>query len=92
MREVEASKKLFKSDERYSEHKKPLTPFSVGDSGSVQNRVGSKPLRWDRTGLVAERLENKQTPEIRRSSRPRQERKNKDFYTIRKGEMCNRKC
>ena len=58
----------------------------------MRNRVGSKPLRWDRTGLVAERLENKQTPEIRRSSRPRQERKNKDFYTIRKGEMCNRKC
>ena len=57
-REVEASKKLFKSEERYSEHKNPLTPFSVGDSGSVQNMVGSKPLRWDRTGLVVERLEN----------------------------------
>ena len=89
---MEASKKLFKSEEMYSEHKNPLTPFSVGDSGSVQNMVGSKPLRWDRTGLVVERFENKQTPEIRRSSRPRQERKNKDFYTIRKGEMCNRKC
>lgn len=35
-REVEASKKLFKSEEMYSEHKNPLTPFSVGDSGSVQ--------------------------------------------------------
>ena len=59
-REVGASKKLFKSKERYNEHKNPLAPLLVGDSLSVQNREGSKPLRWDRTGQVVERLENKQ--------------------------------
>ena len=37
-----------------------MAPLSVGDSVSVQNREGNKPLRWDRTGQVVERLENKQ--------------------------------
>jgi hypothetical protein len=59
-REVGASKKLFRAQERYDEHKNPLAPLSVGDSVSVQNREGNKPLRWDRTGQVVERLENKQ--------------------------------
>ena len=59
-REVGASKKLFKAKEKYDEHKKPLAPLSVGDSVSVQNRKGNHPLRWDKTGRVVERLENKQ--------------------------------
>ena len=59
-RELGASKKLFRTQERYDEHKSPLAPLSVGDSVSVQNREGNKPLRWDKTGHVVERLENKQ--------------------------------
>ena len=55
-REVGASKKLFRSQEKYDEHKNPLAPLLVGDSVSVQK----KPLRWDKTEQVVERLENKQ--------------------------------
>ena len=51
---------MFRTQERYDEHKSPLAPLSVGDSVSVQNREGNKPLRWDKTGQVVERLENKQ--------------------------------
>ena len=59
-REVGASKKLIKAREKYDEHKRPVAPLSVGESVSVQNREGNHPLRWDKTGKVVERLENKQ--------------------------------
>ena len=32
----------------------------MGDSVSIQNRRGSHPLRWDRTGIAVERLQHKQ--------------------------------
>ena len=60
-REIGASKKLFSSQERYDEHKRPLAPLSVGDSVSVQNRKGTKSLKWDKTGQVVERLEKSST-------------------------------
>ena len=59
-RELGASRKLAKSKEKYNEHASPLTTLSVGDSVQVQNREGNKPLRWDRTGQVVERMENRQ--------------------------------
>ena len=59
-RELGASRKLAKSKERYDEHASPLAALSVGDSVSIQNREGNKPLRWDRTGQVVERMENRQ--------------------------------
>ena len=59
-REIGASKKLFKSQEKYDEHKRPLAPLSVGDSVSIQNGAGNHSLRWDKTGRVVERLENRQ--------------------------------
>ena len=59
-RELGASRKLAKSKERYDEHASPLAALSVGDCVSIQNREGSKPLRWDRTGQVVERMENRQ--------------------------------
>ena len=59
-RELGASKKLARSKEKYDEHASPLAALSVGDSVQVQNREGNKPLRWDRTGQVVERMENRQ--------------------------------
>ena len=59
-REIASAKKHLRSAEYYNEHKRPLTPLIVGDSVSIQNRSGTHPLRWDRTGIVVERLENRQ--------------------------------
>lgn len=59
-RELAYARKQAKVIERYNTHAHPLTPLSVGDSVSVQNRSGNHPLRWDRTGRIVERLENKQ--------------------------------
>ena len=39
---------------------RPLPPLSVGDSVSVQNKRGPRPLCWDRTRVVVERLEHRQ--------------------------------
>ena len=59
-REKASAKKHEESAEYYDAHKSPLPPLSVGDSVSIQNRSGTHPLRWDRTGLIVERLENRQ--------------------------------
>ena len=59
-RELGASRKLPKSKERYDEHASPLASLSVGDCVSIQNREDNKPIRWDRTGQVVERMENRQ--------------------------------
>ena len=59
-REVAYAKKREDTANRYNADKHHLAPLSLGDSVSVQNRVGSHPLRWDRTGVVVERLENRQ--------------------------------
>ncbi len=59
-RELANARKQAKQVERYDEHTRPLVPLSVGDSVSIQNRSGPKPLRWDRTGRIVERLENRQ--------------------------------
>ena len=59
-REIATAKKNIQSAEYYNAHKRPLYPLVVGDPVSIQNRSGSHPLRWDRTGRIVERLENKQ--------------------------------
>ena len=56
-RELAHARKQAKVIERYDANAKPLMPLSVGDSVSVQNQTGTKPLRWDRTGVVVERLQ-----------------------------------
>ena len=40
--------------EVWSEHTKALPPLKVGDCVRVQNQIGSKPRRWDKTGIVVE--------------------------------------
>ena len=59
-REIAHARKQAKVIERYDSNTKPLTPLSVGNSVSIQNRNGTKPLRWDKTGEVVERLEHRQ--------------------------------
>ena len=59
-RELAASRKQVKTAEQYDANKRPLTVLNVGDCVSIQNRSGSCPLRWDRTGKVVERLSNRQ--------------------------------
>ena len=59
-REVAHSRKQATIVERYNRDKRPLSPLSVGDSVSMQNQRGSCPNRWERTGLVVERLANRQ--------------------------------
>ena len=44
---------------RYNSDKHPLPPLSIGDSVSIQNRRGFHLLRWDRTGVIVERLEQR---------------------------------
>ena len=59
-RELTYSKKRLETTERYNTNTRTLPPLSVGDSVSIQNKSGPHPLRWDRTGQVVERLENRQ--------------------------------
>ena len=59
-REIVSAKKRVDSADYYNEHKRPLKPLVVRDSVSIQNMSGSHPLRWDRTGVIVERLENRQ--------------------------------
>ena len=59
-RELASARKQANVIERYDKHTRPLASLSVGDSVSIQNKSGSKPLRWDRTGKIVERLENRQ--------------------------------
>ena len=55
--EIGEDKKLARDVERYEKHAKPLTSLSVGDSLQIQNQEGNYPLRWDKTGVLVERLE-----------------------------------
>lgn len=46
--------------EAWSEHTRYLPPLKVGDLVRIQNQVGNKPRRWDRTGVVVEVKQNDQ--------------------------------
>ncbi len=59
-REIAYAQKREDISSRYNVDKHHLAPLSVGDPVSIQNRSGSHPLRWDRTGIIVERLENRQ--------------------------------
>ena len=40
--------------EVWSEHTKSLPPLNVGEYVRVQNQIGPKPRRWDKTGIIVE--------------------------------------
>lgn len=54
-REVALARKHVVDMERLEAHTKELGELEIGQSVSVQNQVGSKPGRWDKTGVVVEK-------------------------------------
>ena len=54
-REIALARKHIKDMERLEAHTKELGELEIGQSVSVQNQVGNKPRRWDKTGVVVEK-------------------------------------
>ena len=54
-REIALARKHYKDLERLEAHTKELGELEIGQSVSVQNQVGNKPGRWDKTGVVVEK-------------------------------------
>ena len=48
------SKRHCRERERLSEHSSNLPPLKVGDNVYVQNQVGNRPLKWDKSGTIVE--------------------------------------
>ena len=46
--------------ENYDADKKNMLPLEEGDIVQVQNMTGAKPNRWDKTGMVVEKMGNRQ--------------------------------
>ena len=59
-REKALATKYGKLQEDLNRHAHPLKPLNVGSVVQVQNQKGKDPLRWDRSGIVVENLENQQ--------------------------------
>ena len=53
-REAAMAKRHVAHHEAWSEHTTKLPPLKVGMKVFVQNQVGNKPRRWDKTGVVME--------------------------------------
>ena len=49
-----------KAAESYNEHAKDLPELHERDHVAVQNQHGNYPNRWDRTGLIVQKLPNRQ--------------------------------
>ena len=57
-REAAFAKRQLRSDPRVTD--KVLEPLSDGDAVQLQNQKGNRPLKWYATGIVVERLPNRQ--------------------------------
>ena len=55
-REIALRKRHVRMIESYNEHVKPLVDLRVNDCVAVQNQNGNCPKRWDKTGVVIEKL------------------------------------
>merc|ERR1712030_298547 len=53
-REKALAQRANEHHEAWSEHTKKLVPLEVGMKVYVQNQVGNKPRRWDKTGTIVE--------------------------------------
>ena len=60
LRELSAARLHARVEDRYNEHTKLLRPLDVGNVVLIQNQTGSCPRRWDSTGLIVEKLANRQ--------------------------------
>ena len=54
-REIALARKHVRDMERLEAHTKELGELDMGQLVSVQNQVGNKPGRWDKTGVVVEK-------------------------------------
>ena len=59
-REAALQKRHAKIIETYNSHTKELEPLNIRDHVAVQNQNGNHPNRWDKTGVVVERLPHRQ--------------------------------
>ena len=59
-RERALAKRNLISMERFNEHTKELPELIVGDHVAVQNQAGPRPNKWEKTGIVVERGDNRQ--------------------------------
>ncbi len=59
-RERALAKRNIISIERYNEHTKTLPELKTGDYVAIQNQTGPRPNRWEKTGVVVEKGENRQ--------------------------------
>jgi hypothetical protein len=59
-RERALAKRNILSIEKYNEHTKTLPELQVGDHVAVQNQTGPRPNKWEKTGLVVEKCDNRQ--------------------------------
>ena len=55
-RERALMKRHIRSIEKYNEHSRNLPELNVHDCVAVQNQTGSHPTRWDKTGIIVEKL------------------------------------
>lgn len=46
--------RYMKSMERLNENSRLLPPLAVGDNVFIQNQTGSRPTKWDRSGVIVE--------------------------------------
>ena len=60
LREMSAARLHARVVDRYNQHTKELRPLNVGDVVLIQNQAGACPRRWDLTGVVVEKLDNRQ--------------------------------
>ena len=59
-REKALVKRNITAIERYDEHTRALPELDIGDRVAVQNQHGPRPNRWEKTGLVVEKGDNRQ--------------------------------
>ena len=59
-REIAMRKRHVRSVDAYNEHTKELPELEERDFVAVQNQHGNKPGRWDRTGIVIDKLPYRQ--------------------------------
>ena len=55
-RELALAERASKEQERWSQKTKTLPELEIGDRVAVQNQVGNHPKRWDRRGVVVNKL------------------------------------
>ena len=59
-RERALAKRNIINIERYNQHTRSLPELHVGDAVAVQNQTGPRPNKWEKTGVIVEKLDHRQ--------------------------------